>query len=310
MKMAKKKLKNNDTIITSVANESLTTMEKQEIARHTLDKKIGVCYGTNLNGNLCTVYAGWKKVSKGYRFHFTNYPFYRLVYTIGGIVTVNNYKKTYNAESGTIVSFSPGEDGELANNSETPWTHIYIHFTGLRAAKMYKDARLTSENVAILNEPLEIQQIFENIVCASIRQSEHSQTICDSYLRVLLMRLSELDLEHSSHFDASKITYLQCRNYINENFSNIVSIGEVAEKFYINKVHLCRLFKQYTDTTPMIYILQLKINRAAILLVETDYAVKKISFMMGFNDPYYFSKVFKKIYGVSPVLYRKHREIH
>jgi AraC-like DNA-binding protein len=307
--MAKKKLKNSNKIITSVANESLTAIEKQDIVRHTLDEKVGVCYGTNLNGNLCTVYAGWKKVSKGYRFHFTNYPFYRLVYTIGGAVTVNNYKKTYNAESGTIVSFSPGEDGELVNNSETPWTHIYIHFTGLRAAKMYKDAKLNSENVAILNEPLEIQQIFENIVHASIRQSEHSQTICDNYLRILLMRLSELDLGHKLHPDASKITYLQCRNYINENFSSLTGIGQVAAKFYINKVYLCRLFKQYAAISPMAYILQLKINKAAILLMETDCPIKEISFMMSFSDPYYFSKVFRKIYGVPPATYRAHRGI-
>ncbi len=292
----------------NISLEPLTKAERDIVEQLTIEERIGVCNGNNPNENLGIVYTGRKKVAQGYHFHFKNYPFYRLIYTLSGVLKVYHKKGTYLAESGTIVSFKPGESCEIQSISAEPWVHAYVHFTGKSAAKFYKESKLKSDNVAILNNPFEVQQIFENIVNESIRQNKHSQEICNQYLQILLRKLSDQQLQSHPHFNTSKTTYLECRNYINENFNELLGISQVADKFHINNEYLCRLFKKYATISPMAYILQLKMNRAAILLVQTDLSIKRISFMLNFSDPYYFSRAFKKNYGISPSLYREHRQ--
>lgn len=292
----------------NISLEPLTKAERDIVDRLTIEQKIGVCNGNNPNENLGIVYTGRKKVAQGYRFHFQNYPFYRLIYTISGVLKVYHKEGTYLAESGTIVSFKPGESCEIQSISAEPWVHAYVHFTGQNAPRLYKESQLKSKCIAIPTDPLEVQQIFENIVNESIRQNKHSQEICNQYLQILLRKLSDQQLQNHPHFGTSKTIYLECRNYINENFNDLLGICQVADEFHINCEYLCRLFKKYATISPMAYILQLKMNRAAILLMQTDFSIKKISFMLNFSDPYYFSRVFKKNYGISPSLYREHRQ--
>ena len=64
----------NKNIAFAVDESTLTKSERQETAQHTLEEKNGICYGANLNGNLSVIYAGWKRASNGYRFHFGHKP--------------------------------------------------------------------------------------------------------------------------------------------------------------------------------------------------------------------------------------------
>lgn len=80
----------------------------------------------------------------------------------------------------------------------------------------------------------------------------------------------------------------------------------LAGEMKVSKVYLCRIFKKYKNMTPIDYFNRLKIDRACELLVQfSSLPLQKISDMLGFNDVYYFSKVFKKIVGVSPSVYRR-----
>ena len=65
-----------------------------------------------------------------------------------------------------------------------------------------------------------------------------------------------------------------------------------------------RCFKQYTGTTPMRYIVSLRITNAQVLLETTDYNVTEIGNIVGYDNPLYFSRIFKKQKGVSPSEYR------
>ena len=106
------------------------------------------------------------------------------------------------------------------------------------------------------------------------------------------------------HTSVSYQGYIKCHNYINDNFSNILSLQDIADECYMDKVYICRLFKKYTKTSPMAYVTSLKMNKAALLLIHTDKSIKQISRMLNFENQYYFSRTFKKTYGISPKFYR------
>ena len=68
-----------------------------------------------------------------------------------------------------------------------------------------------------------------------------------------------------------------------------------------------RNFKQYTKTTPMQYIVSLRIANAQMLLETTSYSITEIGNIVGYDNPLYFSRIFRKQKGVSPSEYRKQR---
>ena len=97
--------------------------------------------------------------------------------------------------------------------------------------------------------------------------------------------------------------------YFRENLSRSITLQLLSDEMNISKVHLCRVFKKYRNLTPIDAFNRMKIDRARELLTQfSGLPLQKISDMLGFSDVYYFSKVFKKITGVSPSSYRKTQE--
>ena len=71
-----------------------------------------------------------------------------------------------------------------------------------------------------------------------------------------------------------------------------------------------RNFKQLTAKSPMQYVLSIRINNAVSLLEGTNYNINEISSIVGYDNPLYFSRIFKKQKGVSPSDYRKNLRPH
>ena len=95
--------------------------------------------------------------------------------------------------------------------------------------------------------------------------------------------------------------------YFNENYNTKISIDDYAESLHISTNWFIHNFKQYTGISPAQYILSLRMVNAQSLLERTTYNIKEISEIVGYENPLYFSRVFKKEIGKSPVQYRKER---
>ena len=97
--------------------------------------------------------------------------------------------------------------------------------------------------------------------------------------------------------------------YMRANIYTNLSLQDLADYFDVSASYICRLFKVYYSDTPISYYNRIKIEKARELLHEfQNMKVKGIAEMLGFNDQYYFSKVFKQQYGVSPQMYKS--QIH
>ena len=289
----------------SLVDDALTDQQRKKSLDHTIDEQGGACFESiNIKREFAVIYSGWKSVSKGYSFQFKNYPFYRIVYTVSGSALIEDSEDKYTSTAGTVYGLAPKELCQVSCTSDSPWKHYYIHFTGKNAEKIHKEI-FKNKNLIQVSDPTKIQALFENISDECIEQPEEFQTICDTYLKILLLKLSSQNLENHEHICSSKASYLRCKNYIEQNFNSILSISQVAEKCCVNSVYLCRLFRKHAKTSPMAYINKLKMQKATLLLIHTDFSIKKISFILHYANQYYFSKVFKKTFGVSPTVYRQ-----
>lgn len=100
-------------------------------------------------------------------------------------------------------------------------------------------------------------------------------------------------------------------NYLNNSFQYNFSAKMVAENFQISHGHLARIFKHYTNLSISDFVLKLKLSKAKQLLAKTDKNMSEIANLCGFVSANYFSLIFKKNVGISPLFFRKYeRETH
>lgn len=94
------------------------------------------------------------------------------------------------------------------------------------------------------------------------------------------------------------------RAYIDHHCGEDLSLAEMASRFYISRFQISRLFKQVVGMNYQDYVLSVRMKEAARRLTYTDERLYEIAQAVGFDEPSYFSNVFKKTYGLSPRAYR------
>lgn len=93
-------------------------------------------------------------------------------------------------------------------------------------------------------------------------------------------------------------------NYMNEHYSEKITLNSIADSVGFSKYYISRLFKQHTGVTIIDYLIKVRLDKAKELLKTGEYSIKQISFMVGYSEPNYFTWSFKKYLGISPIKYR------
>jgi len=96
--------------------------------------------------------------------------------------------------------------------------------------------------------------------------------------------------------------------YIDKHYHETLTLEQISEKFNISLSHLCRQFKRITGTPFTEYVTKRRIDRACVLLRETQLPIAQIGEQVGYPDYFYFNKVFKKVQGISPSVYRRENQ--
>ncbi len=183
----------------------------------------------------------------------------------------------------------------------------WAHFTGsdVRNILRHYDIPL-DRNVIYSGSSATYAYLFKEMI-------NELQTCRTGYQELLEMYLRQIFLLVQRSWEERKPTvssYLQeeidyARKYFNEHYNEDISIEEYAQSRGMSVSWFLRNFKQMTMKSPMQYILAIRINNAVSLLETTDYNVTEISTIVGYENPLYFSRIFKKQKGVSPSEYRK-----
>lgn len=100
---------------------------------------------------------------------------------------------------------------------------------------------------------------------------------------------------------------LKIISYINDHFTEDVQLKDVCDLFYVSKASLCKKFKEVMKCSVMKYVLELRLNKAKLLLRDTNKSIEDIAVECGFSSANYFGLTFKKAIGLSPLNFRKSR---
>lgn len=156
---------------------------------------------------------------------------------------------------------------------------------------------LKSDPTTYDNNPTLMQNLIKNRQRAFCDKIESRGIVFQLLSRFFKQGQSKIEMEDNRI--AKTVLYI--RKHLNE----AIELEKLAEISCLSKDHFIRLFKKELGTTPLQYINQKKIEKAQLLLITEDLAVKEIAFQLAFEDYSYFNHLFKKITSVTPQEYRR-----
>lgn len=107
------------------------------------------------------------------------------------------------------------------------------------------------------------------------------------------------------HEKKKRVDVQSIKEYIDNHYNCHITLDELSSKFFINKTYLSKVFKEQYGLPVNAYLLQYRVTQSKLYLRFTDKSIEQIGFEVGIADANYFSRVFKKIEGITPGAYRK-----
>ena len=158
-----------------------------------------------------------------------------------------------------------------------------------------------------LVKPVKKEVLLTTITKAIERiEKEKSKDLKIENLNHMVNSMSDKDNRSEERSDVNHIPHAieLVKTYIEEHYKDNIGLDEIIDDCGYSKYHISRLFKSYQNCTIMEYLVRHRMSMAKKLLKNTKCSVKDIALSVGFNDPNYFSLIFKRELSVTPMMYR------
>ena len=199
---------------------------------------------------------------------------------------------------GTLFITFPYQQYQIIDRNN--FTYLYISFGGVGAEKLLSKFDIKKERMVF--------ESFSHVTdfwMTSIRRINPGNilVLTESVLLYTLSYISQFEQKYENNVSPEFNEILQ---YIENNLSDPgLSIGKLADIFSFNKKYLSALFSKNMPLKFTEYLAKIRIEYAVKLIENQKLSVSELASKCGFTDPFYFSKIFKKITGTSPSKYQK-----
>lgn len=224
-----------------------------------------------------------------------------------GMFCVENEK--YPFSRGDLIALNPRKPhSELV--FDTPKRElIFLGITRLSVEGFPYNSLIKSESCKVVGSGEFYDQLcfyFEQLIAENEMKQAYFTLTSDALLSIIISYILRLTSPDANEIFESKRTYNEIKAYFDENFTTIDTIDNACRSLYINKFYLTHLFKDTLGIPPLKYLIQKRISLAKHLLESTEDSIAEIAKACGYLDAAYFCRVFKKVEGVTPLVYREH----
>lgn len=233
-----------------------------------------------------------------------------LIYCIDGKGWVNLDNRELEMSRGYYAIIPADTPHQYGSDEEDPWSIYWMHFKGKASQQI---AGLLSKNHTqhtsfihfsddrirlfdTLYKTLEAGYSADNLGYISMCLWHFLSSFC--YADIFQIPINK---EEKDAIDLS-IDFMQ------ENLHRSLTLQELAAEVHVSQSHYSALFKKKTGYPPLEYFNHIKIQKACQYLQFTNLQVKEIAYKLGINDPFYFSRFFSNIMGMSPLEYRNSKQ--
>ena len=229
-------------------------------------------------------------------------------YILGGkgIFQVNGINYSLKQYDGFLIC--PNTIVFYQADTEEPWSYAWVGFHGLKAEAYLKQAGLGNLNPVFRYEK---DDFLKDCLSRMIDTKQLAKSREIRLLGLLYEFLSQL-IEASVRERTSdksgnrKEEYVKkAVEFIRMNYSRKTGIAEIAHNIGLDRSYLYSLFNEYLNTAPQEFLISFRIEKACELMGNTSLTIGDISRSVGYDDPLLFSKIFRKVKGLSPREYRK-----
>lgn len=227
---------------------------------------------------------------------------YHLYLVTDGSGKLNTIYNSYSIKKGDIFITYPSTSFKFEIDNDLKF--IYISFLGLDATKLIERSQISKASpvISIGKDIDDIEKLWMNGISLSF--NENVDLIANGILLYTLGIISKVQHNGNSEETLKERLAVNIKKLVDDNFSDTsLNLGKIAKKLNYNPNYLSFVFKETFKISFTSYLSEVRVN-AAIKLIEKGFSsIKEIAFLCGFSDSLYFSKVFKKKVGSSPIQY-------
>jgi len=235
---------------------------------------------------------------------------YILFYCLGGKGHFDTASGKYTLQANQFMMLPPNKFHRYQADLEEPWTFYWVHFSGSKLSELEQQFHLSNfEKPTDIYYSEEILQIWKEMF-VSLEKGYTTENI--SFANLSLYRFisyfifpdrkkliqGEEEIAKASPLDKSI-------DFMKANIGGRYTVEDIAIQFHMSTSHYTALFKKKTGMAPMDYYIRMKIQYACQMLSQSNMKIKEVGEKIGYEDPYYFSRMFKKVTGKSPVKYKE-----
>lgn len=232
---------------------------------------------------------------------------YQILYIASGKAHFFFNGKEEIVTAGNMVVYRPKEEQRYYYYG-TDHTEVYwLHFTGSNVKNTLRKYGI-ADHIRVIHTgtSLEYKRIFLQIIQELKLCKDDYEDLLALYLNQLLIQLHRIlnsKPRSKNHILMEEMD--SAVRFFHKNYNQSINIEDYAAEHHLSISWFIRNFKEYTGATPSQYILSLRISNAQTLLETTNYNVSEIAAIVGYDNPLYFSRIFKKQSGMSPSEFRK-----
>lgn len=231
-----------------------------------------------------------------------------LIYCVEGAGNITIGDQKFRLKPNHFFIIPPDTPHRYKADENDPWSIYWVHFTGPDAEKLYLRYLRNKESRSV-HVPFQKSRInfFEHIV--GILEKGYSRNNLE-YVNITLWQLLS-SFTYSNFFQEfgqqtnEPNLISEAIDYMQDSIDQSITVKELAQHVNYSVSYFHSTFKEKTGFSPIHYFNQLKIQKACQYLSFTDLSIKEISYKLGFSDPFYFSRLFKKLMSLSPSKYRQ-----
>lgn len=256
------------------------------------------------------------------------HPVYEIYYLISGSRKFFIESDIYNISKGDLVLIDKNAMHRTTYSSDKLNERAFVLFDDRHIADFLeefgKEELEQCFKHRVFSIPIHRREYIEGLISQIYNEYKNRDEFSENLMKCSLYELMVFLVRYKRSFfnekediaslstealTASDESIQKAARFIVENYKKNISLTDAAAFVNMSTTYFSKKFKEVTGFGFKEYLLNLRIKKASELLLETRLSVTEIAYEAGFNDSNYFGDVFKKSKGISPLGYRKNREL-
>lgn len=228
---------------------------------------------------------------------------YHLIYLVEGSAGIKTSQIDVILNKGDMIILPPHTESIFTTLDTSLTDYMWLHFTGKNTDELLKRVNIETETVYNIGVHAFFKSEWKKLFSEFITNDNYFEELSTMYLNSIIINFSRYIKNKNSHNQLKSLRYIHENLFTDLAVSVLAEIEGCSESSYRNK------FNNIMGVSPLEYIIDRRIEAAKIHINNTDRSIVQIAKSVGYEDPYYFSRIFKKKVGISPDKYRKAQNV-